>query len=96
MSNSDPLAGCTLVVLTMKYTTRAAFNELDKFLGVFLIVRPMKDQFRLPNIPFYTNFQWILINLLYNVGKFKASNELKLWRGLQKASNEAASLTFLI
>jgi len=38
MSNSNPLAGRTLVVLTMKFTTRAAFNELEKLLGVFLIV----------------------------------------------------------
>jgi len=57
MSNSNPLAGCTLVVLTMKFTTRAAFNELEKLLGVFLIVRTINDPFKLPNIPFVTNFQ---------------------------------------
>ncbi len=56
MSNSNPPAGRTLVVLTMKYTKQAAFIELDKFLGVFLIVRTIKDQFRLPNIPFIPTF----------------------------------------
>jgi hypothetical protein len=57
MSKSNPLAGSTLVVLTMKFTTRATFNELEKLLGVFLIVRTINDRFKLPKIPFYTNFQ---------------------------------------
>jgi len=57
MSNSNPLAGRTLVVLTMKFTTRDAFNDLEKLLGVFLIVRTINDRFKLPNIPLYTNFQ---------------------------------------
>jgi len=52
MSNSNTLAGHTLIVLTMKFTTRTAFNELDKLLGVFLILRTIKDQFKLPNVPF--------------------------------------------
>jgi len=39
MSNSNPQAGRTLVALTMKYTTRAAFCEVLKLLRVFLIVR---------------------------------------------------------
>jgi len=30
---------------------QAAFYELEKLLGVFLIVRTIKDQFKLPNIP---------------------------------------------
>jgi len=56
MSNSNPLAGRTLLVLTMKFTTRAAFKELEKLFGVFLIVRTIKDWHKLPNIPLYTNF----------------------------------------
>jgi len=52
MSNSNPLAGHTLIVLTVKFTTLAEFNELEKLLGVFLIVRTIKGQFKLPNTPF--------------------------------------------
>ena len=47
MSTSNPLAGRTSVVLTVKYTMRAAFKKLDKLLLVFLIVRTIKDQFKL-------------------------------------------------
>jgi len=35
MSNSNPLAGQELVVLTKKYTMRAAFNELKTLSGCF-------------------------------------------------------------
>ncbi len=55
MSNSNQLADRTFVVLTMKYTTQAALNELLELLGVFLIVITIKDQFKMPNIViFYT------------------------------------------
>jgi hypothetical protein len=49
MTNSNPLAGLSSVVLTMKYTMRAALNKLDKLLLVFLIVITIEDQFKLPN-----------------------------------------------
>ncbi len=56
MSKSNPLVGRTLVVLSKRYTMWAAFYALDKLLRLFLIVRNMNDQIRMPDIPCFTNF----------------------------------------